>query len=362
MVSEGLAIPFIGVDREQKRSLRHPWRFSVIVKVLGRLINFNILQQRLLKLWHFDEESELIDLGYGFYIVKLSDKEGLARILTGGPWKIMDHYLLVQRWKPNFKPSIATVSKAAVWVRLPELPIEYFNVDFLMGVGKLLGTPIKLDTNITMATRGKFARICVEVDLAKPLIAKVKIGGFTQTVFDVLRDSNGGEEPGNGDSVNGDATKKESTPLDEIFGPWMLAQRKSGRGSGSRNKKVLTKDFGRESNRFHALDDEEEFVGEQRNTHSDVAIWSKSTRGNRERLPFKKYKEKIRQTKIDSTEIEKSQEVIKKTQPGMATNQAGDFELIRQRTSSDGPVREGNKDPLVEAHVQEARPKMLNRF
>ncbi|KAJ6887915.1 hypothetical protein NC652_029039 [Populus alba x Populus x berolinensis] len=52
-----------------------------------------------------------------------------------------NHYLTVKQWHPNFDPNEAMIDKIAVWVRLPDL-----------------------------ALNGNFARICVEVDLMKPLL------------------------------------------------------------------------------------------------------------------------------------------------------------------------------------------------
>lgn len=94
--------------------------------------------------------------GVPFVPVAREKRDALRR-----PWKIMDHYLVVQRWKPNFRPSTAKIGKMAIWIRLPEFPIEYFDVEMLMEVGRQLGKPIRLDTNTSKAARGKFARICV---------------------------------------------------------------------------------------------------------------------------------------------------------------------------------------------------------
>lgn len=40
----------------------------------------------------------------------------------------------------------------------------------------------KLDANTSLASRGKFARICVDIDLCKPLVSKVHIGDFVQVI------------------------------------------------------------------------------------------------------------------------------------------------------------------------------------
>ncbi|OMO97270.1 hypothetical protein CCACVL1_04612 [Corchorus capsularis] len=167
-------VPFVKVDKEKRDALRRPWRFSVIVKRLGRSLAFLVFHQRLVKLWSLKEEDEMIDLDYGYYVIMFRTRATAAKILSGGPWKIMDHYLVVQRWKPNFRSSTALIGKMAIWIHLPELPIKYFNMEMLMNVGRQLGKPIRLDTNTSKVVRGKFARICVEIDLFKPLVSRVQ--------------------------------------------------------------------------------------------------------------------------------------------------------------------------------------------
>lgn len=41
-----------------------------------------------------------------------------------------------------------------------------------MKVGKKIGCPIRMDDNTLRRSRGRFSQLCVEVDLAKPLLSK----------------------------------------------------------------------------------------------------------------------------------------------------------------------------------------------
>ncbi|XVF11920.1 hypothetical protein REPUB_Repub08aG0069600 [Reevesia pubescens] len=50
---------------------------------------------RITMLWKLCGDFELIDLGSGFYVVKFENIEDRFKVMTGGPWKIMDHYLTV---------------------------------------------------------------------------------------------------------------------------------------------------------------------------------------------------------------------------------------------------------------------------
>lgn len=52
-----------------------------------------------------------------------------------------------------------------------------FNERSLTKVGNTIGKMVKVDLQTEEIARGKFARICVELDLSKPLTAKVGVVG-----------------------------------------------------------------------------------------------------------------------------------------------------------------------------------------
>lgn len=132
--------------------------------------------------WRVQGEFDVVDIGNGFFVVKLPSREDRVRVLSEGPWVIAGHYLLVQSWKPNFDLFHEQIKKMAVWVRLPFLPFEYYQPKLLCRVGNLLGKTLKVDRTTELAPRGKFARLCVEIDVAKPLVPKIIVGSKIQKV------------------------------------------------------------------------------------------------------------------------------------------------------------------------------------
>ena len=56
-----------------------------------------------------------------------------------------------------------------VWVRLSKLPMKWIDVELLRIIGGLLGTTYKVNPITESQARGRFARICVEIDITKPL-------------------------------------------------------------------------------------------------------------------------------------------------------------------------------------------------
>ena len=123
-----------------------------------------------------------MDLRNEFFLTRFSLKEDLEAVLRRGPWFIGEHYLSIEPWEPFFKPEVANVSSIAVWVRLHALPIELYEAEVLKQVGEAIGKVLRIDTHIAMEARGKYAKLCVQVDVNKLLINTVLIGKFEQAV------------------------------------------------------------------------------------------------------------------------------------------------------------------------------------
>ena len=167
--------PTIKLSCDEKVRLRSTWARTLIIKLIGRAVGFKFLERRLLALWRIESNIDVVDVGNDCYLVRFSSVLEYERALTEGPWIIADHYLAVSKWYPNFDPDSFTISKLTVWVHFPNLPMEYFDEAFLQRLGQEIGKPLKVDDTTLAATRGKYARICVEVDLEKPLISKFRL-------------------------------------------------------------------------------------------------------------------------------------------------------------------------------------------
>ncbi|XP_031120449.1 uncharacterized protein LOC116023587 [Ipomoea triloba] len=169
--------------KELRRELCQEWRLALIIKYLGKNINFHVLQQRLPSIWGLQGRLHLIDIGFGCFVARFDNKKDYLHVLLDGPWKIFDNYLITQRWVPDFKARTAKFAKMAVWVRLPELSVEYFRDDTIKIILGNIGKPLKLDRTTLMKERGRFARAAVEVDLDKPLVSEIWVRDEVQPVI-----------------------------------------------------------------------------------------------------------------------------------------------------------------------------------
>ncbi|CAN1786181.1 hypothetical protein LINPERHAP1_LOCUS17144, partial [Linum perenne] len=92
----------------------------------------------------------------------------------GGDYQRAAFGITVARWTPSFNEK-APIQKILTWVRLPKLPIHYFNPTTVERIVNHIGRTIKLDLATAEGAWARYARVCVEVDLSKPLLGKYMV-------------------------------------------------------------------------------------------------------------------------------------------------------------------------------------------
>nr|POE69938.1 hypothetical protein CFP56_57742 [Quercus suber] len=130
-----------------------------------------------MSLWKPVGKMDCVGLGKEFFLVHFAIKEDCEAVFKNGPWFIRGNFLSIRPWEPDFKPSEVNISLVALWIRLNELPIEYYNSEALQIIGNTIGRVLRIDTHTTNESRGRFARLCIQVDIEKPLNTTILIGG-----------------------------------------------------------------------------------------------------------------------------------------------------------------------------------------
>lgn len=266
--------PAIKYTKTEKEEMRKPWSQTLIIKVMGRSVGYNYLLNRIRTLWRPKNLMELMAINDDYFLVRFASEADYNYAKYGGPWMVLEHYLIVKEWRPNFNPSADKTENMLVWIRFPDLPIEYYGEEYLMKIGEKVGTPIKVDDATSLTTRGRFARMCVEIDLTKPLLAKYKLRrriykieyeGIHLVCFqcgmyghnaDNCRSKNGdnnrsgqgsaGERGNTAADVTGEVAQSKDTEKEifirpeicDNFGPWMLTPSKSRRINHKQEGKV----------------------------------------------------------------------------------------------------------------------------
>lgn len=240
VLAEGELCPVVDIPWDSYRQSWNPWRRALIIRVLGRNIHFRVLADRIQKLWQLEYECELIDIDKGYLVARFYFQANYLRVINGGPWMVLDHYLTISKWKPNFRPGANEIRSTLVWLRLPLLPLEMFVEDTLLRVGNAVGRAIKVDPFTADMFKGRYTRVCVELDLHGPLPPNVLIWGRKQPVeyeglhhicYQYGRYGHKKDQcsavttsPGGAEDRPSSCAPKPATggTADQPFGPWML--------------------------------------------------------------------------------------------------------------------------------------------
>ncbi|KAG5010096.1 hypothetical protein JHK87_018611 [Glycine soja] len=107
---------------------------------------------RLPKIYKLKEGFDLLEIDNGYFMVQFDLEPNRALVMEDGPWVMFDHYLTVQTWSPKFVSPLAKIEHT------------------------LVGLPVKVDVNSRDIHRGKFSRVCAEIDLNKQMVSRVWLG------------------------------------------------------------------------------------------------------------------------------------------------------------------------------------------
>ncbi|XP_061357778.1 uncharacterized protein LOC133302072 [Gastrolobium bilobum] len=178
--------PYFQFDVLEKLEQCKRWRNALIGKLMGKRLGAKFLWNRIHRLWNLEGEYKVLDLENDHYLVEFEKTQDYLFIQQQGPWIVADHYLIVQRWRPNFDPHDEKVRKLAVWIRIPGVPREFYTFKDLWRMRNMVGRTLRIDesslrtgglgSHEEVTDRGRFARICVEVNLSKSLLSKFRIG------------------------------------------------------------------------------------------------------------------------------------------------------------------------------------------
>ena len=69
-----------------------------------------------------------------------------------------------------------------MWVRFPEIQIEFYEHNALLKIGRAIGPVLHIDAHTANGARGRFVKMCIQVNLDKPLVRSIYLGKLKQII------------------------------------------------------------------------------------------------------------------------------------------------------------------------------------
>ncbi|KAI5677890.1 hypothetical protein M9H77_08840 [Catharanthus roseus] len=110
-----------------------------------------------------------------FFAYCFDSEADKQRILDGGLYMIYSRPLILKNMPNLFEYGTCTHTVVLVWVTLPSLPVDLWNAQGLGKICSKIGNPLCSDAMTGRKERIFYARVLVEVDMAKELVSKVTI-------------------------------------------------------------------------------------------------------------------------------------------------------------------------------------------
>ena len=91
---------------------------------------------------------------------------------------------VLKSWVVFFDPYSTAIARVDQWIRIPRLPWEFWDMGILSDLLQAVGVIVHVDQNTLLHLKGKFASICVNVDITRPLPGSITIArdGFSSRV------------------------------------------------------------------------------------------------------------------------------------------------------------------------------------
>ncbi|XP_019240946.1 PREDICTED: uncharacterized protein LOC109220933 [Nicotiana attenuata] len=175
-------IKVIALSEEDRQRIYEPWKYAIIVKLVGKRMMHHYLQKKIQDLWRPTEDLQMIDLGEDYYIIKFKKRDNMEKAVQQGPWFINGHFLSITKLKPNFVASKERFTTMAFWIRLPQLPTEFYDGEILRKIGNAIGRLLKVDVCTSTTLKGRYARLCIELPLEIPVQQFLYVGKHEQQI------------------------------------------------------------------------------------------------------------------------------------------------------------------------------------
>ncbi|XP_057831869.1 uncharacterized protein LOC131042571 [Cryptomeria japonica] len=150
-------------------------KHALICKFLGIRVSLSFLESWARRTWSPEGEMDVLLAANGYFQVVFSCMSDRNKVFEGGPYFYNQVGLFIKPWHVGFNPTEELPSQVLVWVRLPWLPLEFWREDIFSLVASQLGKPVGPSRQTMEKKVITYARVCVEIDLNKPLPDSIEI-------------------------------------------------------------------------------------------------------------------------------------------------------------------------------------------
>ncbi|GAV70483.1 DUF4283 domain-containing protein, partial [Cephalotus follicularis] len=151
------------------------WEHALVGFFVGKKIPFRSLQAILNKKWSSADKFSIHTAENGIFVFKYESAAIRDWILDNSPWDVWGVHLALRLWERDPSLINSGFTKISVWVKLMNIPMEYWTTQGLSLLASVLGSPLHMDPATEVKHMIRFARVCVEMKADKVFPDVIKV-------------------------------------------------------------------------------------------------------------------------------------------------------------------------------------------
>ncbi|XP_009586956.1 uncharacterized protein [Nicotiana tomentosiformis] len=160
------------------------WEKAAILYVVGDSPTICVLERFIAATWNFTSKPKMYYHNEGYFVVLFNSLEDRDAIIFSGTYTINNRPIIVRAWSPEFNFSEEVLRTISLWIRLPNLPLNYWDTVTLSRIGSVLGCPIYAGECTSGIDKISYARILVEMDVTRELPVSIKVQDLEGKFFE----------------------------------------------------------------------------------------------------------------------------------------------------------------------------------
>jgi len=154
------------------------WSSSLIGQFLDKPLPFYVVKRTIERIWASYGSVEVFLLDNGLFLFRFANESIREAVLEEKLWHIANKPLILRRWAPGMQLLKLSLASVPIWIKLHNLPMEFWNSTCLSHVASGIGKPICADSVTMEQCRLGFARVLVEVDVNADFPKEIELLGL----------------------------------------------------------------------------------------------------------------------------------------------------------------------------------------
>ena len=153
------------------------WSSFLVGQLLDKPFPYYIVKRTMDTLWASFGKVEVFLLENGLYLLHFQNEKARAEVMEAMLWHIANKPLFLRKWAQSMQLLKLSLSIVLVWVKLHNLPIEYWNSTCLSYVASGIGKPLCADSVTEEQLRLGVATVLIEVNVDSKFPKEIEIEG-----------------------------------------------------------------------------------------------------------------------------------------------------------------------------------------